>query len=553
MTRPLSAATAAIRYGSSAFQANRERLTGLYSANAGFLNAYVASLAADDPVWLYVRSAEDATDFAERYAAGHPVKAALLPDVAQLAQPGCLYLAAPVVGTAAWHRRFVGARGYSLCGVTHTISTARVMDAVTDLLIAPVQSWDALVCTSSAVRRVVQGVLDSTTDYLAQRVGARPPMPVQLPVIPLGADTAAYAPADAEARRNAFRTAHGIGDDDVALLFFGRLSAHSKAHPNAMFRAAEAAARRTGKRLVLILAGWYHSDQQRDAFRGAAAALMPSVRLVAVDGREADVKAAVWHAADVFVSLTDNIQESFGLTPVEAMAAGLPCVVSDWDGYRDTVEDGVSGMLIPTLLPPAGAGEEVALRFALDADDYETYLARVCQSVVVDVAAAADAIATLALQAETRRRMGEAARRRARMLFDWQVVITQYRALWHDLAARRAVDAERAGRGADAPAWPAREDPFALFAPFASRSLGPDARIAAAVGAPVAALAEATRTPLDVIDPALLPVADAAVRQIASAGRPLSLADIVDRRSAARNHLMLRALGWLAKLGIVKA
>jgi len=25
--------------------------------------------------------------------------------------------------------------------------------------------------------------------------------------------------------------------------------------------------------------------------------------------------------------------ETFGLTPIEAMAAGLPCLVSDWDGY----------------------------------------------------------------------------------------------------------------------------------------------------------------------------------------------------------------------------
>ena len=41
------------------------------------------------------------------------------------------------------------------------------------------------------------------------------------------------------------------------------------------------------------------------------------------------------------MSLADNIQETFGLTPVEAMAAGLPCVMSDWDGYRDTVRDGV--------------------------------------------------------------------------------------------------------------------------------------------------------------------------------------------------------------------
>src|SRR3546814_3034291 len=67
-----------------------------------------------------------------------------------------------------------------------------------------------------------------------------------------------------------------------------------------------------------------------------------------------------WAAADVFVSLSDNIQESFGITPVEAMAAGLPCIVSDWDGYRDTVVDGETGILVPTWVPPAGAGAGIA-------------------------------------------------------------------------------------------------------------------------------------------------------------------------------------------------
>ena len=58
-----------------------------------------------------------------------------------------------------------------------------------------------------------------------------------------------------------------------------------------------------------------------------------------------------WAAADLFLSLVDNPQETFGLAPVEAMAAGVPVVVSDWDGYRYTVSDGVEGFRVPTLAP----------------------------------------------------------------------------------------------------------------------------------------------------------------------------------------------------------
>ena len=54
-------------------------------------------------------------------------------------------------------------------------------------------------------------------------------------------------------------------------------------------------------------------------------------------------------SSDIFISLSDNFQETFGITPLEGMASGLPVVVSDWDGYRDTVRDQIDGFTIPTI------------------------------------------------------------------------------------------------------------------------------------------------------------------------------------------------------------
>jgi phosphatidylinositol alpha-mannosyltransferase len=48
-------------------------------------------------------------------------------------------------------------------------------------------------------------------------------------------------------------------------------------------------------------------------------------------------------------------QESFGVTLVEAMAAGVPVVASDIPGYREVVRDGVDG-----LLAEPGAIEELS-------------------------------------------------------------------------------------------------------------------------------------------------------------------------------------------------
>ena len=87
------------------------------------------------------------------------------------------------------------------------------------------------------------------------------------------------------------------------------------------------------------------------------------MRLHLVDGRDPVVRKQAWSAADFFTSLSDNIQETFGLTPVEAMAAGLPIVITDWNGYRDTLEDGIQGIAIPTVSPPSGSGEDIAAKY----------------------------------------------------------------------------------------------------------------------------------------------------------------------------------------------
>ena len=52
------------------------------------------------------------------------------------------------------------------------------------------------------------------------------------------------------------------------------------------------------------------------------------------------------------------------------MASGLPVVATDWDGYRDTVTNGVEGFLVPTLTPPPGAGSQLALRHQSGEDGY---------------------------------------------------------------------------------------------------------------------------------------------------------------------------------------
>ena len=254
-------------------------------------------------------------------------------------------------------------------------------------------------------------LIEARVDHLRHRLGATTfPLP-QLPLIPLGVHVGDFA-ASAESRAAA-RSAVGLGLDDVAVLFAGRLTFHAKAHPLPMFLGLQRACEASGRAVALLIFGQFPNAAIADAFRAEAALFAPSVRLVLLDGADAANGPRAWAAADIFTSLSDNIQETFGLTPVEAMAAGLPCVVSDWNGYKDTVRDGVDGFRVPTYTPAPGGGGDLADRFDVGVSDYDRYIGQVSLFTAVDVASAAEAYGRLIASPELRRTMGEAGRERA--------------------------------------------------------------------------------------------------------------------------------------------
>ena len=61
-------------------------------------------------------------------------------------------------------------RAFSLMGQIHTISTPTALGLLRELLTEPVRPWDALICSSSAGRDVVQGVLDVREQQLLSRL-----------------------------------------------------------------------------------------------------------------------------------------------------------------------------------------------------------------------------------------------------------------------------------------------------------------------------------------------------------------------------------------------
>jgi glycosyltransferase involved in cell wall biosynthesis len=425
-----------------------------------------------------------------------------------------------------------------------------------ELATAPLQPWDALVCTSAAVKTTVENTLRQWDDYLAVRCGARPRVAVELPIIPLGVDAAFFAGCrENKAARKTRRALLRIPDGELAILYVGRLNFYAKAHPIPMYLAIERAAKQTGQRLHLIQVGWFEHEREERAFRQAAQTFCPSVACSFLDGRQPAVRQEAWSAADLFVSLSDNIQETFGLTPLEAMAAGLPVVCTDWDGYRETVRHEQDGIRVPVTMPPPGCGTNFARDYWSDELHYNNFIARVSMSTAVDIDAVTRALVQLVTQPELRARMSAAGQVRARTIFDWSVIIRQYEALWDELNARRQSDTEQeiAPLFAGAPPHPLLDDPCRAFGHYTATPLGPESTlmpspasspefVSTIVGDWMSGFGTDSRLPQRVWT--------ALLDDLAAKGE-LCLADLLAAHPG-REPEVFRTVGWLLKFDIVR-
>ena len=467
-------------------------LVGRRSAGSSFLRGWLAHAGGEE-----VRAVTDTpahakalSDLLREMGEPRPLRATALAGSGDFTDAGAVIFPTPGYQTAAWRRQRLGPERCSLVGLTHTVSTRRIVEGLLHLAVEPVEDWDAIVCTSRAVRSVVARLFEAQADYLRARFRARRVPQPRLPVIPLGINAADFAPRPGA--RASFRQTRGVPEGDLVVLTMGRLSVVEKANPLPLVLALEALARDLPKPLHLWMAGWA-SRPEEEALHRDAARLCPSVAVTILDGRAADVRRDAWAAADVFTLPSDSIQETFGLVPVEAMAAGLPVVMPDWDGFRDTVVHGETGLLVPTRMAPPGLGAALGRRFAEGTDGYLQHLALVQAHVQLDVPAYAQALRALLLDPALRARMGAAGRAHVARSLDWRAVVPRYLALAEELAEAR--------RGAEAttPLLPGRapsaleSDPFDLYAAYPSAPLSGAAPLALGPRADAAFLRRADR------------------------------------------------------------
>jgi glycosyltransferase involved in cell wall biosynthesis len=324
---------------------------------------------------------------------------------------------------------------FPITGGIHSLSLAGYMDKFLAHLWPGTTSRDAIVATSGPGAGAVQAFFRHGRQGLGLEE-ARYPAP-EVRTIPLGVDVEGMRPATAEDRAG-LRRSLDIPEQATAFLCFGRLEHHSKMDVLPLFRAFMRmfmdGVRR--ERVVLVLAGWAEEDDPFPSeLETVARGFGLDMRLFLRPDRER--KTALFQAADAFVSIADNPQETFGLTILEAGAFGLPVVASDYDGYKDLVRDGETGFRVPTLGPKDTRRIDAMSRLLFD-NQYHLPLA---QRLAVDVAALADRLTRLLADPDQTRSMGMTGREQA-LKFSWRECALRHVQLWDALWHRPVPDRE---------------------------------------------------------------------------------------------------------------
>ena len=442
-----------------------------------------------------------------------------------------------------WLRDRHATKNIPVTGQIHSLSYPRSTNDYLRFLLAPPSESDAIMCSTESGKRVVEESLEAMREELATRGVELPALDWELPVIPLGVEVAVLQGGS----RATVRRELDIPDDAYCALALARFSEYDKMDLFPLLLAFRGVVAGLERPAILLLAGARQGTKTPEMLQIWARALGIEANLRFLVDFPEEQKADLLAAADVFVSPTDNVQETFGITVIEAMAAGLVPVVADFDGYRESVTDEV-GIRVPTRwsAPPEELRDLGPLL-------YERPLHLLLgQSVVVELEPLEEALLTLGRDSDRLAELSRAGRDRAANIYDWSRIVPRYEELVERLAAKPFRAGARVEPGA---AHPLALDYGRAFGHYPTKTSAPDRTLSATAHG--RALRTAGATPP--IYPELANLFDSTMVTAALIGADAPIA--ADRLAGALvenfpSHPMWHAeqlLAWMEKQGLLDA
>ncbi len=314
---------------------------------------------------------------------------------------------------------------FPICSVVHSLCWDNLMSLYCYAWMLN-EHQDCLVATSEAAEIAIAHILDQVDELICHRFGPssdRIPRP-RVVRGRLGVSTANLTQKSKAQCRADLDLPHA----GSIFLYLGRLSQTYKADLDPLLLAF-CEVTKTVRGASLVIAGNQHQKGYVSHLLEMGSSLGIADSLHFLCNFEDERKSVLYRAADVFVSPVDNVQETFGLSLLEAMSHGVPVIASDWSGYRDIVEHNVTGLLIPTLWLEEAPNPVNVYASVLRGAELETFLAR---RTMVDVDQLTSAMIMLAENPALAKHLGDAGREHVAQRFAWDAVVLQYGALWKE-------------------------------------------------------------------------------------------------------------------------
>jgi glycosyltransferase involved in cell wall biosynthesis len=322
-------------------------------------------------------------------------------------------------------RSQLGAIRMPICALTHSLYTKDLLSCYSWLLLSA-EPHDVIVTSSAAGRRALEKWFAAVLDRIERRTETtsnRLKLP-RMVEIPFGTNL----PLEEELDRAAARCLLKIPANSFVILYFGRITEEYKADLDPLLQSAKHLDVH-GHNPWLVLAGQITDRVYLTHLERRLASLGLRAKTILLENCPEFLKSSVYAASDVVVSPADSVQETFGLAILEAMAHSRPVVASNWSGYRELVEDGITGFLIQTLWTPEASDVASMMTPIAPLLTAAHYLA---QRTLVDCGDLINRLTVLAEDPALATRMGKAGRERVEGHYTWSRVATRFLELWEE-------------------------------------------------------------------------------------------------------------------------
>lgn len=176
-------------------------------------------------------------------------------------------------------------------------------------------------------------------------------LPGKWQVVHPGVNVARFSTPDRAACRVDIRGRYGIGASDILLLFVG-MNFEVKGLDTIIAALAKARIARPEANIRLLVVGRGDEGKYRKMAQSLGVADAVTFAGTQIDGLE-----RYYRAADIFIMLSRF--DTFGMVVLEAMAAGLPTIVSPNVGAKDLVKEGVNGFILPVPQDADAAADRI--------------------------------------------------------------------------------------------------------------------------------------------------------------------------------------------------